>query len=108
MSYEVLVVDEFKRNVKKLFKKYKFIKQDLLPLVSSLEKDAFIGTHLGSNIYKTRVKNSDLGGKSGGYRVVYYTHLPKNRIYLLTVFSKTQKANINVKELQPILKKIKD
>jgi hypothetical protein len=61
---------------------------------------------LGSNLYKIRVKNSDIGGKSGGYRVIYYTRLLNDRVYLLTIFSKTQKENIDVKNLKPIVDKI--
>jgi hypothetical protein len=108
MSYEVRVVEEFKRDVKKLFKKYRFIKLDILELIEKLEKDYTIGIDLGSNLYKIRIKNSDIGGKRGGYRVIYYTRLTNNRIYLLTIFSKTQKENINMKRLKPIIDEIKE
>jgi len=53
-----------------------------------------------------KIKNSDIGGKSGGYRVIYYTRLTNDRVYLLTIFSKTQKENIDVKCLKPIVDKI--
>ena len=106
MSYEVRVVDEFKKDVKKLLKKYRSIKTDILELIEKLEEDYTIGIDLGSNLYKIRVKNSDIGGKSGGYRVIYYTRLAKERVYLLTIFSKTQKENIDVKSLKPIVDKI--
>jgi mRNA-degrading endonuclease RelE of RelBE toxin-antitoxin system len=106
MSYEVRVVDEFKKDVKKLFKKYRSIQTDILELVEKLENDYTVGIDLGSNLYKIRVKNSDIGSKSGGYRVIYYTRLANERIYLLTIFSKTQKENIDVKSLKPIVDKI--
>ena len=106
MNYEVLFANEFQREVKQLIKKYRAIKKDLLNLVDILENDAFAGINLGSNIYKIRVKNSDTGGKSGGYRVIYYTHLSNDRVYLLSIYSKTKKENINIKELQPIIDKI--
>ena len=108
MSYEVRVVNEFKKDVKKLFKKYRSIKTDILDLIEKLEEDYNIGIDLGSNLYKIRVKNSDIGGKSGGYRVIYYTRLPNNRIYLLTIFSKTQKENIDIGKLQPIIDGIEE
>jgi mRNA-degrading endonuclease RelE of RelBE toxin-antitoxin system len=109
MSYEVRVVDAFKKDVKKLLKKYRSIKSDILDLIEKLEKDYTVGIDLGSNLYKIRVKNSDIGdigGKSGGYRVIYYTRLENDRIYLLTIFSKTQKENIDVKKLTPIIEGI--
>jgi len=71
MSYEIKVVDEFKKDVKKLYKKYRSIKLDILGLIEKLENDYTIGINLGSNLYKIRVRNSDIGGKSGGYRVIY-------------------------------------
>ncbi|CAA6803350.1 MAG: RelE toxin of RelE / RelB toxin-antitoxin system [uncultured Sulfurovum sp.] len=106
MRYEVKVVDTFKRDTKKLFKKYKSIKSDILELVEKLELDYKIGIHLGNNLYKIRVKNSDIGGKSGGYRVIYYTKLPSNSIYLLSIYAKTQKENIDIEILKPIIDKL--
>ena len=106
MSYDVKVVDEFKRDTKKLLKKYKSIKKDILELIEKLEVDYQIGIYLGNNLYKIRVKNSDIGGKSGGYRVIYYTMLPSHSIYLLSIYSKTQKESIDIEILKPIIDKL--
>ena len=103
MSYEIRVVDEFQKDVKKLYKKYRSIKKDIFDLIEKLEKDYSIGIDLGNGLYKIRVKNSDIGGKSGGYRVIYYTRLLNEQIYLVTIYSKTQKESIDVKSLEPIL-----
>ena len=107
MNYEIIAVDEFQKDIKKLFKKYKSIKGDILELIDKLEEDYSIGIDLGYDLYKIRVRNSDIGGKSGGYRVIYYTKLSNDKIYLLTIFSKTQKENIDLKKLKPIIDKIK-
>ena len=107
MSYEIIAVDEFQKDIKKLFKKYKSIKGDILELINKLEENYSIGIDLGYDLYKVRVRNSDIGGKSGGYRVIYYTKLSNDKIYLLTIFSKTQKENIDLKKLKPIIDKIK-
>ena len=106
MTYNVYVVDEFKKDTKRLYKKYRSIKDDILGLIEKLEVDYKIGIHLGNNLYKIRVKNSDIGGKSGGYRVVYYTKLPSNAIYLLTIYSKTKKENIDIEMLKPIIMRL--
>jgi len=45
------------------------------------------------------VKVEDIG-------VIYYTKLANGRIYLLTIFSKTQKENIDITSLKPIVDKI--
>jgi hypothetical protein len=108
MSYEILTVEEFRRDVKKLHKKYRSIKKDILDLIQRLEDDAYIGIDLGNNLYKIRVRNSDIGGKSGGYRVIYYTRLSRNRIYLLTMYAKSQKETIDIRQLAPILGRLKN
>jgi len=108
MNYDVIAVEQFQRDIKKLAKKYKSIKYDILDLIEKLELDYNIGIDLGNNLYKIRIKNSDIGGKSGGYRVIYYTILPKSKIYLLTIYSKTQKENIDMKSLKSILEQIKE
>ena len=43
MSYEVRVVEEFQKDVKKLHKKYRSIKKDILELIERLEEDYSIG-----------------------------------------------------------------
>ncbi len=48
-------------------------------------------------------------GKSGGFRVVYYFHNEEFPLFLLTVYAKTQKANLtqaernDFKKLVPVL-----
>ncbi|NKQ41787.1 MAG: type II toxin-antitoxin system RelE/ParE family toxin [Sulfurovum sp.] len=108
MNYEVIALEEFQRDVKKLHKKYRHIKDDILELVEKLEIAFDIGIHLGNNLYKIRVKNSDTGGNSGGYRVVYYTKTSQDKVYLITMYSKTQKENIDMSKLKPLLEKVEN
>jgi len=106
MSYKIVATDEFQKDVKKLYKKYRSIKSDILELIDRLETDYDIGINLGDNLYKIRIKNSDIGGKSGGYRVIYFTKLSNNKIYLITMYSKTQKDSIDLSKLKFISQKI--
>lgn len=48
------------------------------------------------------------GGKRGGYRVIYFNQMPRDQIWLLTVFSKRQHANLSTRELVQIRKAIDD
>lgn len=43
-------------------------------------------------------------GKSGGVRVLYYWNKAKHQIYLLVIYSKSEKENLSKK----VLKKIKN
>ncbi len=57
-------------------------------------------------IYKARVANSDLQrGKSGGYRVIYSVETPTQRV-LVTVYSKTEQADVTMEELRRIIKEV--
>jgi len=42
MPYEIIAIDMFQKDVK----------QDVLTLIETLEKDFTIGTHLGDNLYR--------------------------------------------------------
>ena len=102
MNYSITTVSTFKKELKKLAKKYKNLKYDykiLLELLSSSNpKD--IATFLGNNCYKIRLKNSDNHrGKSAGYRVIYLIIEADNNIVLLSIYSKSDFENISENEI---------
>jgi len=108
MKYKVIPTPEFIKNLKALKKRYKSIKKDILLLSEKLEENPKIGICLGNNIYKIRVKNSDNNkGKSAGYRIITYLIDEDLEIYLVTIYSKTDRENILDYELQDIISKIK-
>lgn len=54
-------------------------------------------------VYKVRVKNSNIQkGKSAGYRVIYYLQTATN-IILLTVYSKSDQEDIGVATIRGII-----
>ena len=68
-----------------------------------LSKNAKLGVELGGGIYKVRVPNSSIPtGKSGGFRVITY-YKSSNTIYLITIYSKTQKDTILTDTLKEII-----
>jgi mRNA-degrading endonuclease RelE of RelBE toxin-antitoxin system len=80
--------DAFKRQLRRLSRKYRHIRFDVQPLIEQLELGKTPGDQIPGidhTVYKVRVKNSDAKrGKSGGYRIIYYLyttdyHLLKNR-----------------------------
>ena len=59
---------------------------------------------VGYSVYKVRVRNSDLQkGKSGGYRVLYYIRTA-NLLVLLTIYIKSEQADISLDMLRSIIK----
>jgi mRNA-degrading endonuclease RelE of RelBE toxin-antitoxin system len=58
---------------------------------------------VGRVLYKARVKNSAaVRGKRGGFRIIDYLHTADD-ILLVTIYSKSEQADITAEELQRIL-----
>jgi mRNA-degrading endonuclease RelE of RelBE toxin-antitoxin system len=97
---------EFKKNIKKLEKKYRSIEEDIEPLIQQLESGETPGARISGNkypVYKTRVKNSDnKKGQSSGYRVIYYT-ITTDAILLTTIYSKSERGNISNREIEELI-----
>lgn len=71
MSYNVLPIPPFDRQLKRLSKKYPSLKEEFLELVDSLEESPEQGTSIGKNCYKIRLAIASKGkGKSGGARLI--------------------------------------
>jgi mRNA-degrading endonuclease RelE of RelBE toxin-antitoxin system len=89
----------FLKEFKKLRKKFKNIDNDLKKLLVDLEINPELGTSLGNGYHKIRMANSSIPtGKSGGFRVITYL-LVNDKIFLVSIFSKTDKVNITNQEL---------
>jgi mRNA-degrading endonuclease RelE of RelBE toxin-antitoxin system len=111
MSDKVLPItvaetEKFRKEVKKLLKRYNSARKDIEPLIKQLEAGEIPGDRIAENkypVYKVRVANSDTRkGKSGGYRVIYYTITPES-ILLTTIYSKSDRKNISNKEVEDII-----
>ena len=105
MSFSVIPLESFKSDVKTLLKKYKNIKNDLRKLTTELENNPKAGIALQNNCFKLRVANSSIPtGKSGGFRTIYYFVNEHDNVYLIAMYSKTQKSTITDNELLALLK----
>ena len=109
MKIEILYSDRFKKDIKKLFKKNRKIRAGIDTLINTLKANPKAGTPLGNECYKIRLKDSSTNkGKSGGYRVITYFIEGSFKIILLTIYSKSDKSNINDNEIKAILTALKD
>ena len=101
--------EAFKRQLKRLSRRYRQIKNDIKPIVDALidgktPGDQITGT--AYTLYKVRAKNSDSQrGKSGGYRVIYYLKT-KTKCILVTLYSKSDQGDIASDELKHLLSEI--
>jgi mRNA-degrading endonuclease RelE of RelBE toxin-antitoxin system len=106
MSISLVFTDRFKRDIRRLSKRYRSIRIDLQPLIEELEAGELPGNQIPDVnyiVFKVRLKNSSIQkGKSGGYRVIYYTQ-SGDQILLITIYSKSDQSNIDVTEIQEII-----
>jgi mRNA-degrading endonuclease RelE of RelBE toxin-antitoxin system len=98
--------DKFRKDIKKLRKRHDSIEKDIQPLIEQLEAGETPGDRIAENkypVYKVRIPNSDTRkGKSGGYRVIYYTITPES-ILLTTIYSKSDRGTISNKEVEDLI-----
>lgn len=96
----------FQRNIRSLVKRYRKIQTDIQPLIEQLQAGELPGDRISGlefEVFKVRVKNSDIQkGKSGGYRVIYYVKTVE-RIILAAIYSKSDQDEIAAKEIEDIL-----
>lgn len=110
MSFKINIItlEQFKKDTKQLYKKYKKLPLDLQKTSKILKNNPRSGIELGSKCYKLRIPNSSIPtGRSGGFRVIYYYYDGEKTLYLMTIFSKREIANISDESILEIIKKYK-
>lgn len=105
MPLQIVLSENFKREVKILGKKYPSLNDDFLNLLDELNQNPQLGTPIGQDCYKIRllIKAKKIG-KSGGGRVITCVKIVDERVYLLSVYDKSEQENISDKRLNFILK----
>jgi hypothetical protein len=104
MSFNIIATEPFERKLKRLAKKHKSIKADLLEVIEQLEDNPTLGTPIGKECYKIRVAITSKGkGKSGGARMITYVRVVSETVFLMDIYDKSEQANISDKELQLLI-----
>jgi mRNA-degrading endonuclease RelE of RelBE toxin-antitoxin system len=107
MNYNIVPTEKFKKEAKRLIKKYPSLQSELAALNKELSKDPATGTPLGHDAFKIRVSVKSKGkGKSGGARVVMYLVAENKEVYLLTIYDKAELDSIDDKALKNMIKLI--
>lgn len=105
MSYKIELSENFKKEAKKLSKKYPSLKTDLASLFEELEKNPTTGTPLGNDIYKIRLAIASKNkGKSGGARVMSFVKITDTTVLLFSIYNKGDKDSISDKEIEALIK----
>ena len=105
MNYNVELSANFKKEAKKLSKKYPSLKSELAALFIELEKNPTFGTPLGNDIYKIRLAIASKNkGKSGGARVLSFVKVIQTTVLLFSIYSKSEIDNFTDKQIQLLMK----
>ena len=71
MSYNIIATPKFKKEIKRLVKKFHSLKDEYAHLIDELQDNPTIGTSIGKDCYKIRIAIVSKGkGKSGGARII--------------------------------------
>ena len=108
MSFSVIPSDKFKKEAKRLIKKFPSLKKELTELSALLAAHPDSGTSLGNDTYKIRLAiKSKHKGKSGGARVITYMITEQKEVYLLTIYDKSEFDIVDDKILRNIISSLK-
>ena len=107
MKYDVLTISPFDRQLKRLAKKYPSLKAEYANLIDELSENPEKGIPLGNNCFKIRLAIASKGrGKSGGARVITHFYIAGKTVFLLTIYDKSEQADVSDKELKELLSEI--
>lgn len=107
MNYEIKTYKLFDKEVKRLSKKYKSLKDDLKTFSEALLDNPYQGSDLGSGVHKVRMAIASKGrGKSGGARIItlIITKSDDNKeIGLHYIYDKSDRETLSDKEIKKVL-----
>jgi mRNA-degrading endonuclease RelE of RelBE toxin-antitoxin system len=105
MSYSVELTPNFKKEAKKLSKKYSSLKSELAELFSSLEENPTQGTALGNDIYKIQISCASKNkGKSGGGRVLTFVKVSETTVLLFSIYSKGETDTLSDNQIKELIR----
>lgn len=112
MSAEVGSITRFRKDLKRLARKFRTLPNEVDDLITSLEKTPKQGKALGAGLYKIRLASKSKNvGKSGGFRVVtYYVEQigDEETVYLVTIYDKSEEDTIAKADLLTLVKQAFD
>ncbi|MBT2557492.1 type II toxin-antitoxin system RelE/ParE family toxin [Hymenobacter sp. ISL-91] len=104
MSFQVKPIASFKRDVKRLGKKYRSLPDDLNAVVQELRDNPYKGTGIGHNCYKIRLAVASKGaGKRGGARVITYVQVVNEAVFLLAIYDKSEQSSLSDQHILGLL-----
>ena len=110
MNVHVEYGPEFKRQLKRLAKKYHSLKSDYESWLDEIYKNPLVGDDLGGGVHKIRMAIADKGkGKSGGARILTLNVKVSEdgmNVTLLTIYDKGEISNVKDEFIEFLIKNL--
>lgn len=110
MDVEIQVGQEFKRQFKRLSKKYHSLRQDFVKWKNDLLNDPMVGDDLGNGVRKIRMAIESKGkGKSGGARILTLNvKVSENglTVILLAIYDKNEISNVKDEYIKYLIEEL--
>lgn len=101
MNYKLRTLTDFDKSFKRLSKKYNSLGKDLKELLLKLQENPQLGTSLGNNFFKIRLKiTSKSTGKSGGARIITCVKVTDEQIFLTYIYDKSEESTVSNKSFK--------
>jgi hypothetical protein len=101
VNYKIRTLTDFDKSFKRLSKKYNSLGKDLKELLLKLQEKPQLGTSLGNNFFKIRLKiTSKSTGKSGGARIITCVKVTDEQIFLTYIYHKSEESTVSDKSLK--------
>ncbi len=103
MNFKIILTSRFEKEAKKIARVYPQFKTDIEALLESLSSDPNQGSHLGHGIYKVRIQiTGKPTEKRYGARSLHAVFSAQKELYLLSIYDKSAKKDLNSAELKEL------
>ncbi len=116
MNVKIIASINFRKEAKRLLKKYASLKKEFEELDKKLQINPYLGDPIGKKCFKIRLAVKSKGkGKSGGLRVITYVVLKIRKIAdelikinLISTYDKSEFETISDKDLIKLIKEVEE
>lgn len=105
LMYNIVVTSHFKKQLKRLVKKNRSLKADLIHALEHFQTQTYAS--IGRGLFKMRLRGQGKG-KSGGYRVYIFVMEIEGILAPISIYSKNEKESLSADEITYHLERTKE
>ncbi len=107
MSYNIVPTQNFIKNLKRLSKKHRSIKEEVNALGKLLKSNPTMREEIIEHCFKICISiTSKNKGKIGGARIITHVYVSNETVFLLSIYDKGEQQDISTNEIKTLLRAI--